>query len=1290
MSQEWGMMKTNDLNQSCPKCGTPVPEDAPQGLCPRCVFAGAATGSESGALPTATGEIPSLERLAAAFPQLEVLELIGRGGMGFVFKARQPHLDRFVALKLLPDKLARDPQFAERFGREGRVLAKLHHPDIVSVFDFGQTTDFYFLIMEYVDGVNLRQAMQAGRFSPSEALAVVPQICAALQYAHEQGVLHRDIKPENILLDTKGRVKIADFGIAKLVGEDAPAFGLTGTGHTLGTPHYMAPEQLEKPSEVDHRADIYSLGVVFYEMLTGELPIGRFAPPSSKTPVDAGVDEVVFRTLEKDRDKRYQSASEVKTEVEHLQMSPETHPAGAPAFSPAQDFILCPPVLPRMAKAVIVYALVVAPLLWVVSLLTVTMDPRVSDNPLAAFAQVSLNLLIGLGDFVAVTLLALGGWKLRGLRPSAPRWLKVTLWLHLAWLGLCMAGVVAVEHLVETLTPASPLERISMGDAVFGAIGLAAMVFEISVIIWLRRHGELLKSFCRSRPRKSGPLGTMVLSNALPSGFSRHAVWGAALSGLALVLAGGPVGLVFLGGGGLGAAELLLFGVPGALCALAGTILGWMGLVEIQNKRARVRGLPLALFAALVWPLLTLVAVVLGISALTLVPSHQAGWIVLLGRVLSLLLPAGVLTFVVWAIYATARWANGQPISQRRGVLKWVFAGLLLGGVGIVVVINAGNVHLGRGRAAPSGRWTEATGSDRLAAGSVELLALSRHPSDGTWWRPDGAPSTEGPFENPGVTNLAGPGQRAVEFVFRTRGLPEGASTPIYEFEGHRGASGRSGPRVNGKAVSGGHLYAASFPLQQETTTVHAGIAIDPWETLGSDATREGGGSRNSLVRRGQPWHFTFVNAIEDRSTNTTLTVLHDIQNHQVRAVAVTTDGQEVTSLLNSIEQDHLIATFVGLPRGKISLFHFQARPYRWTEIKEVRLEPSNRTVAATNEIRVKLRIAKGQVATLEVLRRDTDPPTPVPFFSGFVVAPDDERGRCEFFLVPAPGLPHQTNPPTWTIKLVAEDGATTSGGFAELGPLIAIGSPQPNSVVEFGPGAESELMLTRPYATAETNDVTPCAQLSLSVRTHNRRAVSTRPIESTVVSLGSTNWISSVKAVPPPAKSGPQPEVLAYQWRQAPAGTNTTNWVRFTMTSVELRHLPDGRWLGMDYVSDEHGDGERAFRLDGNGFKAVTRTTEFQVGGEDSPPVRHQRVEWRLPDVVKEAEALAFRDTLAKEVVMKSVTVYEGEQRPLFRFPIGTIGDLSVGLGAHLRQAAKLPPGQKGASAPATNQPTL
>jgi tRNA A-37 threonylcarbamoyl transferase component Bud32 len=322
-------MKTEKIANRCPRCQAPLPDDAPQGLCAKCLLAAVSTPTEAGQ-PPGERPPPPFETVTAAFPQLEIVEVIGHGGMGVVYKARQPRLDRFVALKILPQSLAADAAFAERFHREARVLARLNHPNIVTVHDFGQSGGFFYLLMEFVDGVNLRQAMQAGRFSPQQALFLVPKICEALQFAHEEGILHRDIKPENILLDGRGRVKIADFGIAKLVGEAKENITLTASGLAVGTPHYMAPEQLEHPQDVDQRADIYSLGVVFYEMLTGELPIGRFAPPSQKSPVDPRVDEIVLHALEKEREKRYRSAGEVKTSVENI----TSHPAASPDAQP--------------------------------------------------------------------------------------------------------------------------------------------------------------------------------------------------------------------------------------------------------------------------------------------------------------------------------------------------------------------------------------------------------------------------------------------------------------------------------------------------------------------------------------------------------------------------------------------------------------------------------------------------------------------------------------------------------------------------------------------------------------------------------------------------------------------------------------------------------------------------------------------------------------------------------------------------------------------------------------------
>lgn len=293
------------------------------------MIVGVATPSEPGIHTSQRIQPPPLATVVAAFPDLEILELVGVGGMGVVYKARQPRFDRFVALKLLPQSLSADPTFAERFDREARFLARLTHPNIVAVYDFGRAGGFCYLLMEFVDGLNLRQAMRAGRFTPEEALALVPRVCAALQYAHEQGVLHRDIKPENILLDSDGRVKIADFGIAKLIGSDPTDITLTRSGARLGTPHYMAPEQIEQPSLVDHRADIYSLGVVFYELLTGELPLGRFSAPSVKALIDARVDEIVMRALAKERELRQQTAGEVGSQVEGLGTPPPVTKATA-------------------------------------------------------------------------------------------------------------------------------------------------------------------------------------------------------------------------------------------------------------------------------------------------------------------------------------------------------------------------------------------------------------------------------------------------------------------------------------------------------------------------------------------------------------------------------------------------------------------------------------------------------------------------------------------------------------------------------------------------------------------------------------------------------------------------------------------------------------------------------------------------------------------------------------------------------------------------------------------------
>jgi serine/threonine protein kinase len=359
--------KTEIIPQKCPQCGTPLPTGALAGLCPACLLKmGAAADTVTDAKQPFNNP-PTVAELAAKFPQLEILELIGKGGMGAVYKARQKQLDRIVALKILPPGIGDDPAFAERFAREAKALAKLNHPGIVTLYEFGRadlpvshggeaaqqhrpTTGQFYFLMEFVDGVNLRQLLHAGRISTREALAIVPQICDALQFAHDQGIVHRDIKPENILMDRRGRVKVADFGLAKIVGNDGradlpvsqggeaaqqhrPTSELTDAGKVMGTPQYMSPEQIQAPGEVDHRADIYALGVVFYQMLTGELPGKKLEAPSKKVHIDVRLDEIVLRALEKKPELRYQQVSQVKTCVETIVATP----GGAPAQAPAQS-----------------------------------------------------------------------------------------------------------------------------------------------------------------------------------------------------------------------------------------------------------------------------------------------------------------------------------------------------------------------------------------------------------------------------------------------------------------------------------------------------------------------------------------------------------------------------------------------------------------------------------------------------------------------------------------------------------------------------------------------------------------------------------------------------------------------------------------------------------------------------------------------------------------------------------------------------------------------------------------
>jgi serine/threonine protein kinase len=296
------------------------------------------SSASSASKPSKGWQPPTLEEMQAMLPQYQFESLLGRGGMGAVYKARQATLDRSVAIKVLPGDLIDDLEanFAERFKNEARTMAKMNHPGIVKVYDFGETkTSLLYIVMEFINGNDVSQMIRSqGKLPPEHALAITAHVCDALGYAHKNGVIHRDIKPANILMNQEGTVKVADFGLAK---QSDAGRGLTKTNTAMGTPDFVAPEALAPGMVVDGRADLYAVGVMLYQMLTGEIPRGMWALPSEKVKCDPRYDQVILKAMQTDRDQRYQDAMEIRRDLDVILTMPfaqsgvQTIPAQQPA-----------------------------------------------------------------------------------------------------------------------------------------------------------------------------------------------------------------------------------------------------------------------------------------------------------------------------------------------------------------------------------------------------------------------------------------------------------------------------------------------------------------------------------------------------------------------------------------------------------------------------------------------------------------------------------------------------------------------------------------------------------------------------------------------------------------------------------------------------------------------------------------------------------------------------------------------------------------------------------------------
>ncbi|MCJ7692262.1 MAG: serine/threonine protein kinase [Sedimentisphaerales bacterium] len=278
------------------------------------------------------GKIKESKAVAHQIPGYKVLGKLGAGAMAIVYKGKQLSLNRTVAIKILPKRFTENPEYVERFYKEGRAAAKLNHNNIVQAYDVGEAGGYHYFVMEYVEGPTLYDGLFAGKvYSEDEALDIVIQVARALHHAHSCGLIHRDVKPKNIIINPSGVVKLADMGLARETTDIEAA--QTEAGRAYGTPYYIAPEQIRGKIDIDGRADIYGLGATFYHMVTGRVPFmaddpsdvmrkhlkDPLIPPDHiNTSLSAGVSEVIEIMMAKRKGDRYNNVEELLTDLEAL------------------------------------------------------------------------------------------------------------------------------------------------------------------------------------------------------------------------------------------------------------------------------------------------------------------------------------------------------------------------------------------------------------------------------------------------------------------------------------------------------------------------------------------------------------------------------------------------------------------------------------------------------------------------------------------------------------------------------------------------------------------------------------------------------------------------------------------------------------------------------------------------------------------------------------------------------------------------------------------------------------